>query len=279
MMQSLKIKSKLYSLQNPMVMGILNVTPDSFYDGGTYTDQKTILERTKQMHTQGVDIIDVGGYSSRPGANPISLEEEKKRVLFAIELIKKNYPDILLSVDTFRSSVAEAAIRAGSNIINDISAGELDKAMFETVAKLRVPYILMHMKGNPQTMQTQSNYTNLLEEIIDFFQFKIKKLNSLGINDLIVDPGFGFAKTKAQNFYLLQNLNVLKLLDRPILVGLSNKSMIYKTLDIPVKEAENGTTVLNTLAIAKGANLLRVHNVKALKETLKLYQETKNAEA
>jgi len=253
-------------------MGIVNVTPDSFYDGGRLTDEKALLIHVEKMLNDGAAIIDVGGYSSRPGASDVPLEEERSRVINAIRCIKNKFADAVISVDTFRSPIARAAVEEGALIINDISAGELDADMFPTVAELQVPYICMHMKGTPQTMQTLATYDNLLHEIISYFHKKIAMLQALGINDIILDPGFGFAKSPEQNFKLLSHLEQLTVLGKPLLVGLSRKSMIWKTLRIDAEQALNGTTALNTVALMKGTSLLRVHDVKEAVECVTLFK-------
>ncbi len=268
---TINCKGQLIDLTSPKVMGILNLTPDSFYDGGKYKNESEILSIVESMLHDGATFIDVGAYSSRPNANHISENEELDRIVPIIELLTKSFPDILLSIDTFRSRVAKQCIEAGACIINDISAGKLDEHMLATVANLHVPYIMMHMRGTPQNMQKQTQYDYLVKDILFYFSERIAAARALGIIDMIVDPGFGFAKTIAQNFELLNNLELFKILDLPILVGLSRKSMIYKSLDINVNEALNGTTVLNTVAIQKGVNILRVHDVKEAVECIKLH--------
>jgi dihydropteroate synthase len=266
-----QIKGCLYSWNKPKVMGILNLTPDSFFEGSRVpTDKKSVLEEAEKKIKEGADFLDLGGYSTRPGAADISIEEEIARVIPAISEIKKNFPDTLLSVDTFRSQVAKAAVEAGAELVNDISAGNLDPEMLPLVAQLGVPYIAMHMKGSPQTMQTETSYTDLVPDVLAFFGEKIEQFRKFGIKDVIIDPGFGFAKTREQNFELLRNLNSFKRLGLPVLVGLSRKSMIYKTLEISANEALNGTTALNMFALLQGANILRVHDVKEAKETIEL---------
>ena len=252
-------------------MGVLNVTPDSFYDGGQYNSDQAIVQQVEKMLTAGADFIDVGGYSSRPGAANISEEEEKSRSVGAIEVIIKEFPDAVISIDTFRSGVAVAAVSAGASMINDISGGSLDDTMFDAVAQLQVPYILMHMRGNPQTMRDQTQYQNLIKDLVSYFQEKIQRLRDLEVKDIIVDPGFGFAKTREQNFNMLRNLDNFGILGKPMVVGLSRKSMIWKTLNIKPEEALNGTTALHMLALWKGANILRVHDVKEAKEVIKLF--------
>lgn len=251
-------------------MGILNVTPDSFYDGARYQTDSEVLHQTEKMLTEGASFIDVGAYSTRPHAPEIAIAEELKRALHAIRLIHKEFPTAILSIDTFRSAVATAAIQEGAHMINDISGGELDPVMFETVARLKVPYVIMHLRGNPQTMTKLTAYENLMKDITDYFHQKIKRLQELDITDIIIDPGFGFAKTREQNFELLQHLDYFSITGKPILVGLSRKSMIWKTLDIAPEDALNGTTSLNTIALLKGASILRVHDVKEAMQTIQL---------
>lgn len=271
--KTLNIRGRMIDLSTPKIMGVLNVTPDSFYDGFRYTDENSILKQVEKMLTEGADFIDVGGYSTRPGAEEISVDEEKRRVLFAINLILKKFPECVISIDTFRSSIAKEAVEASAAIVNDISGGELDSTMFDTIAKLNVPYILMHMKGNPQTMNQLTEYENLVKEAIDYFQNKLFKLHRLGVKDIIIDPGFGFAKTVKQNFELLAKLGHFKIFETPLLVGLSRKSMIWKTLKTNSENALNGTTALNTIALIKGASILRVHDVKEAKEVVTLTQQ------
>ena len=264
---------KLIDLTSPKVMGILNVTPNSFYDGGKHSDEKSVLVQVEKMLTEGATFIDIGAYSSKPSAAFVSEVEEIERLVPAIELVLKNFPDTLISVDTFRAKVAKAAMENGACIINDSSAGSLDTAMMETVARLQVPYIMMHMKGNPQTMQSLASYQNIIKEMLFYFSEKVAQARSLGINDLLIDPGFGFAKTKDQNFEVMNNLELFQMLELPILVGVSRKSMIYKTLETSAEFALNGTTVMNTIALQKGANILRVHDVKEAMETIKLVSQ------
>ncbi|MBK5278680.1 MAG: dihydropteroate synthase [Bacteroidia bacterium] len=268
--KTLLVKGQLISLSEPKVMGILNITPDSFFDGGKFVVESQVLKQIEKMLSEGATFIDIGGYSSRPGAKDISEEEEKGRVLPAIEAAIKRFSDCIISIDTFRSAIAKLAVEAGAGMINDISGGSLDKKMPEVVASLNVPYILMHMQGTPQTMTTMISYENLLKEMVDYFHQKIESLHALGIRDIIVDPGFGFSKTIVQNFELLRKLDYLKILEKPILVGLSRKSTIWKTLAITPEEALNGTTSLNTVALLKGASILRVHDVKEAMEVVKL---------
>ena len=261
---------KLIDLSIPKIMGILNITPDSFYDGGRYNSDKKILDHVEKMIIDGAIFIDIGAYSSRPGGVDIDENEELKRIIPAIELVNKKFPEIIISIDTFRSKVAEACLNSGAAIINDISASQLDEKMMETIAKYNVPYIIMHMKGNPQNMMDKSNYDDMLQEMIKYFSKKINQAISYKINDIIIDPGFGFAKNIKQNYDLLNHLDLLKILDKPIMVGISRKSMIYKSLNSTPEEALNGTTVLNTVALIKGASILRVHDVKEANECIKL---------
>ncbi len=268
---TINLQGNLVDMSTCKIMGILNVTPDSFYDGGRYFSIENIEHQVEKMILEGADFIDVGGYSSRPGAKDISEKEEKKRVSKAIKVIKKSFPDVFISVDTFRSVVAEAALDEGACMINDISGGTLDNNMYNLVANRQLPYILMHMKGTPQTMKTQNNYDNMLIDLLSYFNIKIEKLKKMGVKDIIIDPGFGFAKNIRQNFLLLKNLAYFKALDRPVLVGVSRKSMIYKSLGVEPEQALNGTTVLNTFAIQNKASILRVHDVKEAVECVKLY--------
>jgi dihydropteroate synthase len=261
---------KLIDLSVPKVMGILNVTPNSFYDGGKYSDAKSMLFQVEKMLSEGATFIDIGAYSSKPSAEFVSEEEEITRLLPIIDLVLKNYPDTLISVDTFRANVAKVAIENGACIINDIAAGSLDEKMMQTVANLQVPYVMMHMKGNPQTMQSLAQYENVVKEMLFYFSEKVSQARSFGINDLIIDPGFGFAKTVEQNFEVMNNLELFQMLELPLLVGVSRKSMIYKTLGTSAEQALNGTTVLNTISLQKGANILRVHDVKVAMECIKL---------
>ena len=262
-------KGNLISLDEPKIMGILNITPDSFYKNSR-TDLTNLIEKAQLMIDEGADFLDVGGFSSRPGAIDIPEDDELRRVIPAIDLLVKKFPDIPISVDTFRSKVAKEAVKAGAALINDITGGDGDKQMFKTIAELKVPYILMHMRGNPQNMQSKAVYSDLLGEIIYYFSKRINELTEHGVNDIILDPGFGFAKTIAQNFYLLDHLHDLSVLKLPVLVGLSRKSLIHKTLNIKPEEALNGTTVLNTIALLNNAKILRVHDVKQAKELINL---------
>ena len=259
----------------PVVMGILNVTTDSFYDGGKYLSELEITKQISIIEKEGAKIIDVGASSSRPGSIPVSEKTEIERLLPTIELIKKNSPNLKISIDTFRSNVARQCIKNGADMINDISAGEKDKKMFDTIAELNVPYVMMHMKGNSLTMQKNPNYDYIIKEISEFFEKKIKTLNSLGFNKIIIDPGFGFGKTLEHNYEILRNLSEFKKINLPILVGVSRKSMIYNLLKITPEKALNGTSIINTLALNNGANLLRVHDVKEAIECVKITNQIK----
>lgn len=271
---TLLIKGRLISLEKPKIMGILNLTPDSFFEGSRVKiDSADIISKAGKMIEEGADFLDLGGYSTRPGAIDISVQEEIDRVAPAIEIIRKEYPESLISIDTFRSKVAKEAIAAGADLVNDISAGNLDEDMIPLIASLKVPYIAMHMKGNPQKMQSLSNYSDILGEILHYFAEKVDLFKKLGIKDVIIDPGFGFAKTIEQNFFLLKNLKSFEVFGLPLLAGVSRKSMIYKTLQTNASEALNGTTALNMFALIQGANLLRVHDVKEAKETIKLFEQ------
>jgi dihydropteroate synthase len=273
---TINCKGKLIDFNVPKVMGILNITPNSFFDGGSYLDNESILFQVEKMLQEGAAIIDVGGYSSKPNAEFVSEQEELNRILPAIQLILNRFPETLLSIDTFRSSVAKASIENGAAMINDISAGKLDDKMLETIANFQVPYCMMHLRGTPETMQTLTNYDAIVKEMLFYFSERVAAARAFGINDLIIDPGFGFAKTIEQNYEVLQKLELFQMLELPILVGFSRKSMIYKTLNSNALEALNGTTVLNTLALAKGAKILRVHDVKEAVECVKLFEKTSN---
>ena len=273
--KTINIGGKLLDFSVPKVMGILNITPDSFYSGSRINSVELALQRTEKMLAEGADFIDIGAYSSRPGAADISLEEEQTRLIPIVKALAKTFPDAILSIDTFRAEVAKAAINEGAHIINDISGGSLDTEMFRTIAALKVPYILMHMRGTPQDMKKLTDYEDIFGDIQKYFGRKLNELKSLGVNDVILDPGFGFAKTIDQNFQLLNDFERFKLLGLPVLAGISRKSMIWKTLGIGSEEALNGTTVLNTVALMKGADILRVHDVKAAKEAVILRGEVK----
>ncbi len=270
-MFTLNCKGKLLALDEPRVMGIINITPDSFYKGSRFVEKDEVLKQADKMIKDGADILDIGGQSTRPGSEQISADEELKRVLNNIDAIHNNFPQTIISIDTWYSKVAYEAVNAGASMVNDISAGNMDEQMLKTVASLEVPYVSMHMKGKPQTMQQDPTYENVCREVLDFFIAKKDECEKAGIHDVVIDPGFGFGKTIAHNFELLKNLSVFKMLDAPILVGLSRKSTIYKTLGIGAEEALNGTTVLNTIALMSGANILRVHDVKEAREVVKLW--------
>jgi dihydropteroate synthase len=276
-MNSINCKGKLLSIDEPVVMGIINATPDSFYEGHLKLNSEGILALADKMIQDGATILDIGGLSTRPGSNPVSVQEETDRVLPLIEAIHNAYPQIILSIDTYNSPVAQAAVNAGASIINDISGGNLDKDMLSSVAGLQVPYICMHMQGTPATMQQAPVYGNVVKEVLDFFIAKIDACNQAGIKDVIIDPGFGFGKTIEHNFQLLKHLSVLSITNKPILAGLSRKSTICKTLGITAADALNGTTVLNTMALLNGASILRVHDVKEATEAIKLFKSYKKA--
>lgn len=270
---TLNCRGKLLSLQSPLVMGILNVTPDSFFDGGRYTEKEALLRRAGQMLEEGAAILDIGGMSSRPGAELISVDEELRRVIPAIATIHQQFPEAIISIDTIRAKVAEEAVAAGAAIVNDISAGAFDEALYETVARMQVPYILMHMKGSPKTMQVNPDYEDVLQTVLDFFIAEVGKLRELDVRDIILDPGFGFGKTVGHNYQLLRNMHLFKILDLPLLAGLSRKSMINKVLKIKPEDALNGTTALNMIALQQGAKLLRVHDVRPAAEAIRLWQQ------
>jgi dihydropteroate synthase len=270
MINNIRIGKKLYDLSTPKVMGIINTTPDSFFTDSRSININDTLIKVKSMIEDGADIIDIGGYSSRPGADEVSLNKELKRVIPAIEAIRKDFPDVIISCDTFRGTVAEYALESGANIINDISGGEIDPTLFDVVAKYNCPYILMHSKGTPQTMQSLTQYDFLFKEMISYFSKKIELLIEKGITEIILDPGFGFAKTLDQNHQILHFLKDFNFLNKPLLVGVSRKSLIYKQLNINPEESLNGTTILNTKAIMNGASILRVHDVKEAKQIISL---------
>lgn len=274
---TINCKGKLINLSTPKVLGILNVTPDSFYDGGTYKDENAILNQAEKMLADGATFIDIGGYSSKPGAEFVSEEDELKRVVPTIQLILKHFPETLISVDTFRSNVARQAVESGSAIVNDISAGKLDDKMMTTVGQLGVPYLMMHLRGTPKTMQQLTDYDDLIKDILSYFAERIAEAHKAKINDIIIDPGFGFAKTLEQNYKLLNHFELFKITDKPILAGVSRKSMIYKPLNTTSKAALNGTTALHMVALQKGATLLRVHDVKEAMECITLFNQLKSS--
>jgi len=271
---SINISGKLLDLSSPIVMGILNITPDSFYDGGQYNTDEKIIEHAEQILSEGAKILDVGAYSSRPGAKNISEEKELSKLKNALSIIRKKFPESIISVDTFRSSIAEYVVKEFDvNIINDISSGELDDKMFNVIAKLNVPYIIMHMQGTPQNMQLNPQYDDLIKDIIKYLSTKVDKLNLLGVNDVIIDPGFGFGKTLDNNYELMNKLDAFKIFQLPILVGVSRKSMIYKYLETTPDEALAGTIALNTIALLHDTNILRVHDVKQAVDTIKIVEK------
>ncbi|MHB1177581.1 MAG: dihydropteroate synthase [Daejeonella sp.] len=270
---SLNVQGRLIDLSRPKTMGILNLTPDSFYDGGKNNDPVQALKKAEELLSDGAYFLDLGAYSSRPGAEHISEQEEYNRLIPIIKSIVKEFPNAVLSIDTFRSGIARAAIHEGAHIINDISGGEMDPEMFGIIASLKVPYVLMHIKGTPQTMASKAEYQDITAEVCHYFALKIEKLIQFGVKDLIIDPGFGFAKTPGQSYEILRNLDLLKITGHPILAGLSRKSMIYKTLDTDAGNALNGTIAANTIALMKGANILRVHDVKAAAEAIKIVEK------
>jgi dihydropteroate synthase len=271
-MFSLNCKGKLLLIEKPLVMGILNITDDSFYPESRVQNMEAIKNKATQMMNEGADIIDIGAQSTRPGSRRILAGEELEKLIPAIEMLTNLFPGIIISIDTYHALVAKESVSAGATMVNDISAGEMDKNMLSTVASLEVPYICMHMKGVPETMQQQAYYNDVTKEVLDFFIKKTEECRLAGINDVIIDPGFGFGKSISQNLSLLKNLPVFKMLDKPILAGLSRKSTIYKTLQIPVEDSLNGTTVLHTIALQHGASILRVHDVKEAKEAITLWE-------
>ena len=272
-MFTLNCKGRLVVGDVPLVMGIINVTPDSFYEGSRFNNKAAIMNQTEKMLADGADIIDIGAQSTRPGSVLLPADEELSRLSDIVKLMSKNFPEAIISVDTFYSRVARECVDAGASIINDISGGTMDEEMLEVAGKLNTPFVCMHMKGRPQTMQANSHYDNITVEIVDYFIARIQACSIAGITDIIIDPGFGFSKSKEQNFELLQKLSTLKILDKPLLVGLSRKSTIYKPLGITAAEALNGTTVMHTIALMNGADILRVHDVRQAKECVKLYNE------
>ena len=272
---TINCNSRLIDLNLPKVMGILNVTPNSFYDGGKHNEINSIMHQVDKMLSEGADFIDIGAYSSKPSAEFVSEEEEIKRLVPIVKSLVETFPNIILSVDTFRAQVAKASVEHGVAMVNDIAAGLLDDKMLETVAELKVPYIMMHMRGNPQTMQSLTDYNDIVKEMIFYFSERIQKARSFGISDIVIDPGFGFAKTLEQNYEVLHKMELFEMLELPILVGVSRKSMIYKVLESSPQEALNGTSVLNTIALQKGAKILRVHDVKEAVECIKLVSKLK----
>lgn len=274
--KTLKIRGKVFDLIYPRVMGIINLTPDSFYLKSRHTNKTDIIKYTEQLVKEGVDIVDLGAYSSRPGADDISENEEWRRLEKGLKAIKREFSDLIISIDTFRSGIAKNAIGEGADIINDISGGDADKLMFQTIADLQVPYILMHMRGTPKNMVTLTDYEDLLFDLIKFFEMRIRNLNQLGHNDIIIDPGIGFSKSVGQNYEILKNLDYFKVLKLPLLIGVSRKSLIYKKLGVTAEEALNGTSILHTIALQKGVSFLRVHDVKEAAEVAKLVKLISN---
>jgi dihydropteroate synthase len=273
---TINCRGQLIDLSTPKVMGILNITPNSFFDGGKYKNENELIKRVEKMLLEGATFIDVGAYSSKPNAEFVSEEEEISRIIPVVNVLQKQFPKSIISIDTFRSKVAKQCIENGAAMINDISAGLLDTKMLETIALHNVPYIMMHMKGTPQNMQTLTQYENIIKEVLFYFSERISEARSYGINDLIVDPGFGFSKTLEQNYTVLQKFEMFQMLELPLLAGISRKSMIYKTLETDANNALNGTTVLNTIALTKGAKILRVHDVKEAIDCVRLFNKMNN---
>ncbi len=267
------LKGRLYTLERPRVMGILNLTPDSFYAGSRLTRETDVLQRATRMIADGADLLDIGGYSTRPGAANVEEEEETRRVIPTLRLLHDQFPDIPLSIDTFRSAVARKAVEAGASLVNDVSGGEADARMMETVAELNVPYILMHMRGTPETMNALAVYDDLIKEMLDYFHARVHRLRSLGVKDIILDPGFGFAKTVGHNFTVLREMRTFQTFGLPLLAGLSRKSMIWRTLQMQPEDALNGTTALHMVALMNGASILRVHDVKEARECVQLFNQ------
>jgi dihydropteroate synthase len=274
-MFTLNCNGRLLVLEKPVVMGIINVTPDSFFEGSRQESNDAVLRKAEQMLKDGATILDIGGQSTRPGSEKLSADDELKRVIEPLKSISEKFPEAFISIDTYYAEVAKEAVAAGASVVNDISAGSMDERMTETVVSLKVPYVLMHMKGTPQTMQAQPHYEDVTKEVLDFFIRKKNELHKKGINDVIIDPGFGFGKTITHNFQLLRNLSIFKMLESPLLLGMSRKSTVYKTLGITAEEALNGTSVLNTIGLMNGASILRVHDVKEAVETIRLFDAYK----
>jgi dihydropteroate synthase len=275
--KTINIDGRLISVDKPTVMGILNVTPDSFYDGGKYRHEKEIIERVTEIVSEGGDFVDIGGYSTRPGAPQISEEEELARLLPAVMTVKKYFPDMTVSIDTFRSGIVKRVIgEAGACMVNDISGGNFDPEMFETVAHLSVPYILMHIQGTPSTMQKKPAYNDVVQDIIMYFSERVKRLRLLGVKDIILDPGFGFGKTLEHNYELMNHFDAFKIFQLPVMAGISRKSMVWKLLNVTPEESLNGSTVLNTLSLAGGADILRVHDVREAVEAIKIVEKLKD---
>lgn len=271
--RTINVSGRLVSLDSPQVMGILNVTPDSFFLASRCRSEEEIRQRVCQIRCEGATMVDIGAYSSRPGADDVSVEEELRRLLPAVRIVREEWPEAVVSVDTFRAEVARKAVEAGADIINDISGGEMDPDMFSAVAELHVPYVLMHMKGTPKDMQKAPTYDNLMCDVFRSLGERVEALHEMGIADIIVDPGFGFGKTLEQNYEMMRRLGEFRLLDCPLLVGISRKSMVYRLLDNTPEQSLNGTTALNTIALMNGADILRVHDVKEAVETVKIYRQ------
>ncbi|MGD0711649.1 MAG: dihydropteroate synthase [Bacteroidales bacterium] len=271
--RTLNCGGTLLSLERPLVMGILNFTPDSFYDGAKHKNTNDVLKHVSQMLEEGADIIDIGAVSTKPGAKEITTDDEKNKLIPILKIIKKDFPNTIISIDTYRSEIAKAAVDFGAHIINDISAGTFDKEMFKTISKIQVPYIIMHIQGTPLNMQENPVYNNVVKEVVFYLSVKVEELKRLGVNDIIIDPGFGFGKTVEHNYELLNNLEYFRIFELPLLVGFSRKSMINKVLNTTPSEALNGTTVLNTIALMNGANILRVHDVKEAVESVKIVEK------
>lgn len=274
-MKSINCRGKLIDLDSPKIMGILNLTPDSFYDGGKYSKVSEVLHRVETMLSEGADFIDIGAYSSRPGAEHVSLEDERSRLMPSLQAIVKEFEDVLISVDTFRSQIAVESVDIGAAMINDISAGSLDPKMFETIGRLQVPYVVMHMRGTPQTMRENTRYENLVKEVIGYFSEKVLALRKFGVNDIIVDPGYGFSKTLEQNYEMLGRSELLQVLELPVLTGLSRKSMLYKVLGEGPEDALTATTAAQSIALMKGTNILRVHDVKEAVQAARIIEKIK----
>jgi dihydropteroate synthase len=275
--RTLNLRAKIMDLSSPKIMGILNLTPDSFFPGSRIQDGDQLISIVHEMVQDGVHIVDIGGYSSRPGAEYISVQEESDRILPSLEILRKKFPELPVSVDTFRAKVAEEAIENGADMINDISAGDLDPEMQNVICRRQIPYVCMHMKGDPKTMTGKAQYEDLMLEIIDSLQKKVYSLNSKGVNDILIDPGFGFSKNIEQNFWLLKNLKELDILERPVLVGISRKSMIYKSLKVDVGQSLSGTIAAQVLALNNNADILRVHDVKEASQSIKIFELYRNA--
>ncbi len=274
---SLQIKGRLISLERPLVMGILNVTPDSFYDGGKFLDKENALQQCTQMLEEGADIIDIGGMSTRPGSERISDNEELRRIIPIVELISKTHPDAIISLDTYHGKTAKEGLETGAHIINDVSGGSMDDSLFEVLEQYRPPYILTHIQGTPKDMQDNPHYDQLMVELIKYFSEKRRQLTKIGVNDIIIDPGFGFGKTVEHNYDILHNLKSLKIMDLPVLVGLSRKSMLYKPIESVPENSLEATVAANTLALVQGADILRVHDVKAAVDTIKIVNLSQNS--